>query len=297
MKLFSTASVYYLISLGLHLVVFFSLVASTFKPMLPVGSFKTTVYFEPAPVQHSATKAPKRTGTRGPRAEIPLSRKLDLVPRINTKRPTIPETEPLQAPSLKKYITPPKSSSPKSITPSGYLRSNKRTEKPVLPLISAQGPTGGKQADTAGSAASESDNKVADPQLPAANTPYIPDPSYTENETGTSTDTKNKMSALWQKKSDLAIYRTSLAKIVTANWIVPPTSVRDFRILIEAHIGPRGNLINIQPLESSGLAILDAAAERAIRVSTPFPEFPNSFGEDIKVYRAVFRFTPDKVAN
>ncbi|MFH2130299.1 MAG: TonB C-terminal domain-containing protein, partial [bacterium] len=167
----------------------------------------------------------------------------------------------------------------------------------VLPLISAQGPAAGKQADTAGSAPSESEKKVTDPQLSAANTPYIPDPSYTENETRTATDTKNRMSSLWQKKSDLAIYRTSLAKIVTANWIVPPTKVRDFRILIEAHIGPRGNLITIQPLESSGLAILDAAAERAIRVSTPFPEFPNSFGEDIKVYRAVFRFTPDKVAN
>ncbi|MDH5561932.1 MAG: TonB C-terminal domain-containing protein [Deltaproteobacteria bacterium] len=101
---------------------------------------------------------------------------------------------------------------------------------------------------------------------------------------------------LWMTKRDLLIYRTTLGKIVSSNWVLPPISRKKFQIVMEVLIDPKGEILEINKKKSSGLAILDAAAERAIRGSTPFPSFPSSFG-DQKQFRAIFRFTPDQVLN
>ena len=210
----------------------------------------------------------------------------------------VPETEPFQAPSLKKYITPPKATVSKTDEQDGFLRSNKRTERSVLPTIPAIEPPDIHQpADPAITTSSVSEKTGSGSGASESNQPYLPDSSAIESDVNKTGSSRSKVAAIWQKKSDLLVYRNSLAKLVTANWIVPHTSVKKFQILIAAHIGPRGNLISIQPIKGTGLAILDAAAERAIRVSTPFPEFPKSFKKELQSYRAIFRFTPDKVAN
>lgn len=99
----------------------------------------------------------------------------------------------------------------------------------------------------------------------------------------------------WKAKREQKAYRSSLAKIVSANWMIPLVSPKEFEILVETIIDRRGNMVRMKVIRSSGLAVLDSAAERAVRVSVPFPEFPESFGRSKRSFRAVFRFTPDKV--
>ncbi len=111
------------------------------------------------------------------------------------------------------------------------------------------------------------------------------------------THNRNNVSAIWRKRSELVEYRNILDRLITANWRVPPVSMNAFQILIEATIDRRGNIIKIKVRRSSGLAILDSAAERAIRVSTPFPVFPKSFDAKMKEFRAILRFTPEKVTH
>ncbi|MGK0288926.1 MAG: TonB family protein [bacterium] len=108
------------------------------------------------------------------------------------------------------------------------------------------------------------------------------------------TPTKSKFQALLQKKRARINYQISLAKLVASNWKVPQTSLKQFRIDMEALLDQNGNLLKIKLLKGSGVAALDAAAERAIRVAVPFPQFPQSFDQN-QQFLAHFRFTPGKV--
>ncbi len=299
MKLNSFSNVTYLISLAAHLSVLSVFVFIVHEPRPSVRSFQTSVFFESAPVKQTAIRFTRQEQlTRGQLDDIPLSRKHKRAPSIRKKKADLPKSRTNKSLSLKKYITPPKAKALRELDQPGYLRANKRTKQPVLPMIAAT-PTPKnrlqpeiKDADLSGSALTDSDKARS-----VLERPFIPSPGYTDNSKRNKKSPKQRVSSIWQRKSDLNIYRNSLAKLVTANWIVPPTKVKTFQIMIEAYISPRGNLLSIHRLKSSGLAVLDAAAERAIRVSTPFPEFPTSFDKTQKSYRAVFRFTPDKVAN
>jgi hypothetical protein len=298
MKQISITRFSYLISLTLHLSVLVYFVYLSFEPKSYNRSYQTSVFFESSAVLSKSDKSSQKSTASKPFAAVSPSNKLNLVPGINKKTTVVPETEPFQAPSLKKYITPPKTAVFQTDEPAGFLRSNKRTERPVLPTIPAIEPPDIQQT-TAPSSTTPAGSEKAGSRGGASksNQPYLPDPSSIKSDVNKTASSRSKVSAIWQKKTDLLVYRNSLAKLVTANWIVPHTSIKKFQILIAAHINPQGNVISILPIKQSGLAILDAAAERAIRVSTPFPEFPKSFKKDLRSYRAVFRFTPDKVAN
>ena len=118
--------------------------------------------------------------------------------------------------------------------------------------------------------------------------------------TGESSSTGNPdegdaLGTIWKAKYNRLVYRNTLSRLVSANWKIPPTSLKTFQIIVETRIDRRGNIINLKVVKGAGVPILDSAAERAIRLSAPFPEFPSSFAEDLQVYRALFRFTPDDV--
>ncbi len=298
MKLISITRFSYFISLTLHLSVLIYFVYISYEPRSYNRSFQTSVVFEQSAIKNMAARSSQKSSDSKPPSESSLSKKLNLVPGIKKKKTIVPEAEPFQAPSLKKYITTPKSALLQSEEAPGFLRSNKRTERPVLPTIPTVKPPDIQQQSapsstvTSGSEKTGSRNRTSE-----SNKPFTPDPSSVKSGLNKTSSSRDKVAAIWQKKSDLLVYRKSLARLVTANWFVPHTSIKEFQIMIAAHIDPRGNIISIQTIKSSGLAILDAAAERAIHVSTPFPEFPKSFKKDIQSYRAVFRFTPDKVAN
>ncbi|PCI27780.1 MAG: hypothetical protein COB67_07775 [SAR324 cluster bacterium] len=101
----------------------------------------------------------------------------------------------------------------------------------------------------------------------------------------------------WKTKNERSAYRGVLSRLVSANWVLPPVAKKDFQVLIEIFIDPLGNIIQLRVAQSSGLAVLDGAAERAVRVSVPFPKFPASFDPRKKAFRVVFRFTSDKIAD
>lgn len=298
MKLISYSNISYVISLALHFLVFAIIIYISNQPRAPIRSFQTSIHFESDLSRKRSNSRPQKPIISKATRKSSPSKKLSLVPKIKRKNIVVPKMDPTQTPSLKKYITPPKSAPVQNVETSGYLRSNKRTKKPTLPIAPAEVPTTEKQQPGISSPVQSGIEKSSSaPQREIRKNPDIPPPSSIENDSKQAATVKGLAPSVWQKKTDLLVYRKSLAKLVTANWVVPLTSVKDFQILIEVHIGPRGNIIDIRPIKRSGLAILDAAAERAIRVSTPFPEFPKSFKENRKLYRAVFRFTPDKVAN
>ncbi len=100
---------------------------------------------------------------------------------------------------------------------------------------------------------------------------------------------------VWEKKKQTNTYRETLKKLITANWTVPPNSKKDFVIILEAIIDAEGNVVKIELLDSSGSTLVERAAIKAIRVSTPFPKIPNILLVDEPVYQAKFRFTADSL--
>ncbi|MCP4751664.1 MAG: hypothetical protein GY866_12275 [Proteobacteria bacterium] len=202
------------------------------------------------------------------------------------------EKRPLPNDTSKKKTSPKKKSNP-----TGFLRAKEKREieadrhpRPTTDESSKTPTT--KEVDEKTSAVAKT--PTSDPLFAEHKYQNVekPSPGKIRRPTGKRTD----LMSTWRKKNDLITYRSILAKLITANWVVPPVSIKSFQILMEASIDARGNITEITLVKSSGLAILDAAAERAIRVSTPFPEFPQSFDPEMEVFHAVFRFTPDKVA-
>lgn len=96
------------------------------------------------------------------------------------------------------------------------------------------------------------------------------------------------------KKKELNDYKLTLRKLVMANRRYPDTDLKKFLILVEVEIDRLGNLLTLKIKQKSGRAVLDAAAERAIRLSLPFPEYPESFDPNQKSFKVIFRFDPEQ---
>lgn len=299
MKLISLSKLPYFISITAHLLALVAFGWVALGPRQPARTFQAAVYFEEEKDQRPTISRRQKRRTSETLPKLPLVRNQSKS-GSSAERPSISsESTSLPTPSLKKYITKPKAKPFHPDDSHGYLRANKRTEKPALPLISnnrlKKSKTRQSGSQKPGSVNNTEGQSRKEPAIVDA--PLVPGPDFNDRALSDQTGPSSQVAKIWQKKSELMVYRNTLARLVTANWVVPPTSVKGFQIIIEAHIGPRGNVINLKPLKSSGLAVLDAAAERAIRVSAPFPEFPDTFDKNQTVYRAVFRFTPEKVAN
>lgn len=313
MKLFLNKQVYFLASVLLHAGIFLFLVFSSYSFSRNNDTFEASVLFETPKPPVSAVKPQKITKPDKPvQTDKPLS-----APRLKSPTKTdstpggsfTPSVTSKRLDDILKKKTTRVEAEDKPVEPVvekksdllGYLRATKRTKenvetpqteaKPVKPLQS----TAQEEKKPAGQ------SQPAQPTPPqavekASGSPQTGEQQKTEGESVSQTPVTKKPSALniWRKKTDVQSYRNVLRKLVTANWTVPPVSVKTFQIIIEATINKNGDLVGIQLLESSGLAILDAAAERAIRVSTPFPSIPATVGEDETTFTAIFRFTPDQ---
>ena len=54
-----------------------------------------------------------------------------------------------------------------------------------------------------------------------------------------------------------------------------------------------GSLASISTIQSSGIPVLDHAAEQTVRLAVPFPELPHTKGDpDILNFTRTFRFLP-----
>ena len=131
-------------------------------------------------------------------------------------------------------------------------------------------------------------NKSPDSLFPGSQEKYLASNTASSDTEGVRKTQLKK----WKKGNDIKIYRSQLAYLISSNWTKVTT--RNFQILVEATIDNNGNLIQVRILKGSGLAGMDATAISALRKSTPFPRFPESF-EPEKQIILVFRFTPDDV--
>jgi len=284
---------FHLISLFIHAFIFVLLTGISFKEILPTPAFQTTVYFESQPVTKKITKS-RSTSTPA----IKRKSKTTSVSKIRnpkktaiSKVSTVEETEKLPPVRLKPNSVIPflKSGKKESqIQTSDQMETLFKKKEYRIPYLKKE-PTDQDRKDT-----QETVTKVA--RQPESDETAIEDlSSIAKKNVKSSVTGITNSTNVWQKKNDLVIYRNILGKLITANWIVPPVSIKKFQILFEVYIDPKGNLIEINLITGSGLAILDAAAERSIRVSTPFPEYPKSFDAELKSFKAVFRFTPERV--
>lgn len=275
---------FYLISGSMHIFFLILLTFVSFQEIRPTPSFQTSVYFESEKPRLSTKKKKSKSKSVSNETRSKKSAKSALA----TKKMTTARAQTEVAPKPNKQIP--------------FLKSNNRIAKlqsaeeleKIFKRKDYEIPLEKQKHPMPDSEASQPAATIKSSKIQRSSTGETRTTRSRQNNTESSTGTTNSVK-FWQKKNDLVAYRNVLGKLITANWVVPPVSVRKFTILIEAYIDPKGNLIALKLLNGSGLAILDAAAERAIRVSTPFPEYPASFGAKTDSFKAIFRFTPDRV--
>ena len=319
MKLFLNSHFYFLASFILHGGIFLFFIFGTLGFQRNIDSFEASVMFETPDVPPPVKKIE-------PKESVEISKPV-AAPILKSPGTTTISDSPLPAPSItskrldeilknKTVKVKPEEKIDEPVVEQksdllGYLRATKRTKdlsKKPTPAKeekektnpSAESRTESKQPEQQQSVESRLAEKLAqqnNADKEQSSQQATDQQETTESDSPVDPNVKRKSAALqvWQKKNNVQAYRSVLRKLVTANWTVPPVSVKTFQIVIEASIDKDGNLLNINLLESSGLAILDAAAERAIRVSTPFPGIPVSIAQESDVFKAVFRFTPDQV--
>jgi periplasmic protein TonB len=316
MKRFLNSQIYFLASVLLHVGILLFLVLNSDSFSRNNDNFEAAVMFEspnPPASKLQPQKPTQKPATKQPKAPKPISApklKSPAKPSISSgPSPTSPITSQRLDDILKRKSVKIKPEE-KPVEPIvkkksdllGYLKATKRKKEPEQQLEPNKPPSGqllkkAQQLQGPPPQAAEKEKQPKPIDKQPAEEPTAKTTGKIEGKASDSSTTSKKPAALqvWQKKKDVQSYRSILGKLVTANWTVPPVSVKKFQIVIEATIDKNGNLVSIQLLEGSGLAILDAAAERAIRVSTPFPGFPASIEQDNSDFTAVFRFTPDQV--
>ncbi|MBU3914862.1 TonB C-terminal domain-containing protein [bacterium] len=272
MKSFSNLP-YYSTSLITHLIVILVIIAISSHRAQLTPVFQTSVVFEPA----------KSTKAVAEKIEKPISKKDEEIPQVYKTKQKKPETDkvPTGVDATEVFN---KSASLKKSELTGFLRANKRTEK--LKTSQTKG-TGNKNKESV-----EKDSS----------TPLFSDHKYssTANTNADSEVDQHERSGpltVWKRKNEIVSFRNILRSLVKANWTVPPVALKEFEIRITAIIDPNGNLLDLILVKSSGLIMLNSAAEKAIRVSTPFPKVPKSILNDNQEFHATFRFTPNEVSN
>jgi TonB family protein len=277
-------------------------------------TFQAMVVFD-APPRSTPTVPPgNQNKTSAPRRVQNPPKTVDSSPPVSRYRfvdPESPSTAELPIipdnvsdPALKRYIQMPQASPGERHEIIGALPPLKR-DLPE-PAVASNSRTAALQSRPLSGSVENIDSgknpavngKIED-QRPTARTDTVskPDPEEvsTVDRRPAVGDARTSGRSIWQQRNELLAYRAVLARLITANWLIPPVEVSSFQVMMEAQIDRRGNPVRIRLLQSSGLAILDAAAEKAIRISAPFPPLPSTFDPEMEVFRVVFRFTPDRV--
>lgn len=66
-----------------------------------------------------------------------------------------------------------------------------------------------------------------------------------------------------------------------SNFYNLPVASKDYQAVIEFSIDLKGNLVNVEILESSGCKEVDSAIVKNLKATAPFPPLPKHFGKDI----------------
>lgn len=263
-------------------------------------------------IYETPVSAKKTSGPSRPSAKKPVLNKLT-APTVNPGKPVIKPsatgqkqlTQPAKRPETVSEKPQPKTadnlrepdpSEEKIKDLPGFLRKNDRTPTPTFApktLASEKAPE--VPVDTAASETEETN--VSPEQKTTEEKTGNTTASGVQNTAGTQNSTTGTglLNNFWKKVQDKRSYRNTLAQLVRANWKLPAAMQTEFEIIVAALIDPEGNLIGLKIEKSSQISALDAAAERAVRVSQPFPQFPASFPEN-QNFEQKFRFSSGSVS-
>ena len=309
---------YFFASIILHIALFAALLSSSIQISNNLDSFEASVSFEiPDAEPVKAPKLPSNRSATSVKSIVPEKpTKTELRSNFNPDSSGLPFTSKKIDDILKRKSFNDSNKTPKAndLTQKksdllGYLRATKRTkqnekektDQKQLSENNTQKVNTGTTSDNSKLNTKTSDIKPSKSEN--GEKTEIDGKAKNSNDNSAKTgvegkagnDQRSKAMRVWQKKNETQSYRRILRQLVTANWKVPTTKIKEFQIMIEAAIDLNGNLVQADIRKSSGLAILDAAAERAIRVSTPFPKIPKILQDETNQYKVVFRFTPDAV--
>ncbi len=89
---------------------------------------------------------------------------------------------------------------------------------------------------------------------------------------------------------DISPWAEKVVNKILVNWIIPSEQIKNLQGLvgISAVIERDGGLSSVQIVSTSMVQVLDEAAMKALRMSSPFPQFPDDFPN--KSIEALFEF-------
>jgi protein TonB len=95
----------------------------------------------------------------------------------------------------------------------------------------------------------------------------------------------------------LEAYRAYLERAIQQRWQIPPEAnllERPVSVTIEFEIAKDGRLLITRAYDTTGMAILDQAAMRAIRLAAPFRPLPDVFPFPSQIFTDTFVYYPPK---
>ena len=293
MRLLYQSHVYVIASTLLHIVILVIAVFGSFRLSQEADAFQATVHFETPETQKTrieqvqAEKTPStpRVTTSNPQVNTLSSKNLDDI--LKERRIKVSADDQV-ADKIER----------KKSDLLGYLRATRNTKREETettdtPRESVE-PQKAPEPSPAQTEQSKQSQETATSQQTVQQTP---EPSQVDEQVTEDSPSVPPARRIWQRKLDIRDYRNVLNKLVSRNWTLPPGKIKDFQIIYDVTIDKNGNVVQMDLQKSSGLPGIDASAERAIRVSAPFPELPESLGPDETQYKATFRFTPKHVSN
>ncbi len=295
----------YVLSIGGHLSLLAVLAVNLqYAPPKPDPIIQATLYFD----------QPKRSVTPKTKTRTAKKKSVKNVKGGETAKTIVkPRIKSLDKTAFDTKSTAMKSRQPTASSPlplKGFLRANDFTRKKNLP------PPPKTKAGVAPKPPSLSEKQAAfqvpNPAVPSSATQKPPEPTAAEKPTSTNSETKiptfdidpdselggdSVFSQRWRELSETKIHKKTIALKVSSNWTIPPIAISQFEIRIAVHIDKYGVVRQQEFVQSADLAILNVAAERAIKLSEPFDPLPDSIATGKETYKVVLRFVPDNTAN
>ena len=294
----------YTVSIGMHTALLAVLIINLqYTPPKPDPIVRATVYFEqPEPVVQSKAGARK---------------KKKVIKKVNTKTEPDRITKPtIKNPDKTQFHVKSPATGHQLFTTNnelkikGFLRANDFTRKKALPSPPTQEKSDHLELPSlprqkteplalnpiAPASVAQKTHKRTSVEMPV---PENTNTNLSEKElhSGLRSLDASIFSRNWRKQSEIKTHRKSIAFQVSSNWTIPPIAISEFEILVEVHIDKRGAIAQFKFVKPADLAILNVAAERAVKLSEPFDSLPGSIETDQDTYKVVLRFVSDNTAN
>lgn len=100
------------------------------------------------------------------------------------------------------------------------------------------------------------------------------------NQAASNQPTRNiKITSISKPDADFELYIKEIQEKIKTNWY-PPKDNESKDVILQFKILKDGTINSIKVLKSSNFYAMDLAAQRAIKISAPFPQLPSTFKEE-----------------